>query len=67
VDHRAGLDDAEKRIFLTLLGLELRPLGRPSRSQLLYRLRYYVIKIIFTLIFIMIVITVINSENICNM
>jgi hypothetical protein len=33
-----GLDSMEKRKFLTLLGLELRPLGRPVRSQLLYRL-----------------------------
>jgi hypothetical protein len=32
VDHRAGLDDVEKRKFLTLPGLELRPLGRPARS-----------------------------------
>jgi hypothetical protein len=30
----------EKRKFLTLLGLEPQPLGRPARSQLLYRLRY---------------------------
>jgi hypothetical protein len=28
------------RQFLTLLGLELQPLGRPARSQSLYRLRY---------------------------
>jgi hypothetical protein len=40
VDLRAGLDDAEKRKFLTLLGLELRPLGRPAHSQSLYRLCY---------------------------
>jgi hypothetical protein len=40
VDLRAGLDDVVKSKFLTLLGLELRPLGRPARSQLLYRLRY---------------------------
>jgi hypothetical protein len=40
VDPRTGLDDVEKRIFLTLTGLELRPLGRPARSQSLYRLRY---------------------------
>jgi hypothetical protein len=40
VDPRAGLDDLEKRKFLTLEGLELRPLGRPARSQSLYRLRY---------------------------
>jgi hypothetical protein len=31
-DPRAGLDDA-KRKFLTLPGLELRPLGRPAHSQ----------------------------------
>jgi hypothetical protein len=35
---RAGLDDMEKRKFLTLSGLELRPLGCPARSQSLYRL-----------------------------
>jgi hypothetical protein len=29
VRSRAGLDDVEKRKFLTLPGLELRPLGRP--------------------------------------
>jgi hypothetical protein len=28
VDLRTGLDDLEKRKFLTLPGLELRPLGR---------------------------------------
>jgi hypothetical protein len=40
VDTRADLDDMEKRKFLTLLGLELRTLSRPARSQSLYRLRY---------------------------
>jgi hypothetical protein len=40
VDPRAGLDHMEKRKFLTLPGLELRPLGRVARSQSLYRLRY---------------------------
>jgi hypothetical protein len=30
LDLRAGLDDLEKRKFLTLPGLELRPLGRPA-------------------------------------
>jgi hypothetical protein len=39
VDPRAGLD-MEKRKFLTLPGLELRMLGRPGRSQSLYRLTY---------------------------
>jgi hypothetical protein len=34
------LDDVEERKFLTLPGLELRPLGRPARSQSLYRLSY---------------------------
>jgi hypothetical protein len=33
VNPRAGLDDVEKRKVLTLPGLELRPLGRPARSQ----------------------------------
>jgi hypothetical protein len=41
VDPRAGLDDVDKRKFLTLAGLELRPFGRPARSQSLYRLRYH--------------------------
>jgi hypothetical protein len=40
VDLRAGLDDLEKRKFLTLPGLKLRTLGRPANSQSLYRLRY---------------------------
>jgi hypothetical protein len=40
VDPRAGLDDVKKRNFLTPLGLELRSLGCPARSQSLYRLRY---------------------------
>jgi hypothetical protein len=32
VDLKADLDDLEKRKFLTLPGLELRPLCRPARS-----------------------------------
>jgi hypothetical protein len=32
VDPRAGLVDVEKRKFLTLKGLEIRPLGCPARS-----------------------------------
>jgi hypothetical protein len=40
VDPRVGLDDVENRKFLTLPGRELRSLGRPARSQSLYRLRY---------------------------
>jgi hypothetical protein len=40
LDPRAGLDDVEKRKFLTLSGLELRSLGRPARSQSIYRLSY---------------------------
>jgi hypothetical protein len=39
VDPRAGLDDVEKRKYLTLPGLELQPLERPARSQSLYQLR----------------------------
>jgi hypothetical protein len=38
VDPRASLDDVERRKFLTLSELELRHLGRPARSQSLYRL-----------------------------
>jgi hypothetical protein len=33
VKPRAGLDDLEKRKFLTLPGLELRPLSRPDRGR----------------------------------
>jgi hypothetical protein len=40
VGPRAGLDDVEKKKFLTLPGFELRPLGRTARSQSLYRLSY---------------------------
>jgi hypothetical protein len=40
VGLRVGLDDVERRKFLILPGLELRPLGRPARSQSLYRLRH---------------------------
>jgi hypothetical protein len=40
VDPKAGLDGVEKRKFLTLPEPELRTLGRPARSQSLYRLRY---------------------------
>jgi hypothetical protein len=36
VGPRARMDDAEKREFLTLQGLESRLLGRPARSQSLY-------------------------------
>jgi hypothetical protein len=36
VGPRAGLHDM-KLIFFTLLGLELLPLGRPARSQSVYR------------------------------
>jgi hypothetical protein len=42
VDSRAELNAMKKRKFLTLLGLELRPLDRPARSQSLYQLRYQV-------------------------
>jgi hypothetical protein len=43
VDPRAGLDDLEKRKFLTLPGLELQPLRRPARSQSLYRLLHFML------------------------
>jgi hypothetical protein len=37
---RTSLDDVKKGKFLNLPGLELGPLGSPSRSQSLYRLSY---------------------------
>jgi hypothetical protein len=40
VGPTAGLDAVEERKFLTLPGLELRPLGPLVRSQSLYRLRF---------------------------
>jgi hypothetical protein len=40
VGPRAGLYDMEKKKFLPLPRLELRPLGHPASSQSLYRLRY---------------------------
>jgi hypothetical protein len=44
VDPRAGLDDVEKKKYLILPGLEVRPVGRPARSRSLYRLRYFGLK-----------------------
>jgi hypothetical protein len=38
VDLKAGPDDVEKRKFLTLPGLKLRPLCRPACNQSLSRL-----------------------------
>jgi hypothetical protein len=40
VDSRTGLEEVERRKILPLPGFELRPLGRPARSQSLYRLHY---------------------------
>jgi hypothetical protein len=40
VDPSACLDEAKKRKFLTLPGLEPRPLGHVALRQSLYRLRY---------------------------
>jgi hypothetical protein len=37
---RAGLNDLEKRKFMSLPGLELQRIGPPARSHSLYRLRY---------------------------
>jgi hypothetical protein len=39
VHPRAGLNDIKCK-HLTIPGLELRPLARPARNQLLYHLRY---------------------------
>jgi hypothetical protein len=46
VDPRSSLDDVEKRKYLTVPRLEPRPLGRPARSQSLYRLRYLFYEIV---------------------
>jgi hypothetical protein len=43
VDPRAGLDDVEKRKFLTLPGLEPRSLSRPARSQSYLCINIYII------------------------
>jgi hypothetical protein len=40
VGPRAGLNGMEKRKFLTLPGLKLRPLGLPAHRQSLYQLCY---------------------------
>jgi hypothetical protein len=40
MDLRTDLNDAKKRKILPLPGLELRPLGRPARSQSLCRVHY---------------------------
>jgi hypothetical protein len=40
VGPTTGLNDVEKRKMLPLLGLELRILDRPARSQSLYKLSY---------------------------
>jgi hypothetical protein len=40
VGPKTGLDDVERKKILPLSVLELRPLGRPARTQSLYRLRY---------------------------
>jgi hypothetical protein len=50
VDPRAGLDDLEKRRFLTLLGLELRPLSYPVRSLSLIPTALFTNIILFKLV-----------------
>jgi hypothetical protein len=40
VNPKAGLDDVEKQIFLTLTRLEFLRLSSPGRSRALYRLRF---------------------------
>jgi hypothetical protein len=44
VGLRAGVDDVKKKKFLTLPGLELRPLGVPPPSQSLYRPHYLMVR-----------------------
>jgi hypothetical protein len=40
MDPRASPEDVEKRTFVTLAGIKLRPLVRAARRQSLYRLGY---------------------------
>jgi hypothetical protein len=40
MEARTGLDDVNKEKITPLPGPEFRPLGRPTRSQSLYPLRY---------------------------
>jgi hypothetical protein len=66
VGPRAGLEVVEKRKFLILPRLELRPLGRPARSQSVYRLSYpgflhIYIHISATLLIIIIIIIIIKN------
>jgi hypothetical protein len=46
VGPRTGLDEVEKRKFLTLPGLEFRTLGRPARSHSLLLMMIIIIIII---------------------
>jgi hypothetical protein len=52
VGPRVGLDVTEKRKFVTLVGIELRPLGRPASCQSLHRLRYPGSKLLHGLAFL---------------
>jgi hypothetical protein len=62
VGPRAGLNDVEKRNFLSPPGLELRPLGRSARSQSLYRLGYPGSRALLSIFLILKMETVIPSE-----
>jgi hypothetical protein len=52
VDPRADLDNLEKRKFLNLPGLELRPLSLPPRKQSLYRLLYAPVSYVYIYAFL---------------
>jgi hypothetical protein len=60
MSRKAGLDDVEKRNFMNLPGLELRPLGRPARRQSLYRVRY---PCFYWLHLIMIIVTILGDQT----
>jgi hypothetical protein len=51
VGPRARLDDVERRRIFPLPELELRILGRPARSQSLYRLSYLGLRTLSTISF----------------
>jgi hypothetical protein len=65
VSLRTGLNYVEKRKFLTLPGLELRPLSRPARSQSLYRLSYPgSTRMVSTLDSVLLVVNIISNNRV---
>jgi hypothetical protein len=59
VGSRAGLEDAEKRKFLTLSGLELWPLGRPASPYTEYAISAPAVYILIVVVVVVVVIVII--------